>query len=204
MEPNRATHSIKNLEMADILNICRLASDGDENARRRLMDLLYERIHRTASYVLSNPDDARDLAQTACVEVLMSAGSYRGDASLTYWADRVTVQTAAKAFTKKKRRERLREKFFQPARQVMTTDEQVARAQVRDRLTVHLHALKYKQRQAVVLRYIHGYSNQQVADLCEIPLETARARLKKGRAELKKKVLADPMLSAWVQDWGEE
>ncbi|MBN2525361.1 MAG: RNA polymerase sigma factor [Deltaproteobacteria bacterium] len=190
--------------MADILNICRLASDGDENARRRLMDLLYERIHRTASYVLSNPDDARDLAQTACVEVLMSAGSYRGDASLTYWADRVTVQTAAKAFTKKKRRERLREKFFQPARQVMTTDEQVARAQVRDRLTVHLHALKYKQRQAVVLRYIHGYSNQQVADLCEIPLETARARLKKGRAELKKKVLADPMLSAWVQDWGEE
>lgn len=204
MRPNQATHTAKTVDTADVLKICRLAADGDEYARRKLMDLLYNRIHRTASYISNNMEDARDIAQNACVEVLLSAGSYRGEASITYWADRVTIQTAAKAYTKKKRRQRLREHFFQPATPVMSTEEQVERAQIRDRLTGYLHSIKFKQREAIVLRYVHGYSNQQVADIVDIPLETARARLKKGRAELKRKVLADPLLAAWVHEWGEE
>ncbi|MBN2718068.1 MAG: sigma-70 family RNA polymerase sigma factor [Deltaproteobacteria bacterium] len=204
MESEHAKNGTGKREMDDVLQICRLSAEGDEKARRQLMEMLYERIHRTASYVSANLEDAKDIAQVACVEVLLSAGSYRGEASLQYWADRVTIQTAAKMFTKRKRRQNLREKFLQPSAQPMATDEQIERSVVRNRLTEYLHEMKHKQREAVVLRYIHGYTNQQVADLCGIPLETARARLKKGRAELKKRVLKDPLLAAWVKEWGEQ
>ena len=167
------------------------------------MDLLFNRIHKTASYLSGNLDDARDLAQTACVEVLLSAGSYRGEATLTYWADRVTRQTAAKIFAKKSRRERLIEKYFQPPRFTSGMDEHAGRAAVRKRLTPLVQSLERRQREAVVFRYIHGYSNQEVADLCGVPLETARDRLKKGRAALRRKVTADPLLSEWIREWGE-
>ena len=191
------------MESEEILEICKHSAEGDEKAQRQLMELLHDRIHRTASFICKNRDDAKDLAQTACIEVLLSVGSYRGEASLTYWSDRVTIQIAAKSYSKRTRRDRLFEKFFQPAPPPAGADDQVARTQVWERLSQLLHTLKYKQREALVLRYIHGYSNQQVADLCNIPMETARARVKKGRAVLKKKVLADPLLAEWVLQWGE-
>ena len=80
-------------------------------------------------------------------------------------------------------------------------DENAGRAEVRERLTALLRMLKLSQREVVLLRYIHGYTIKEAADLCGIPVETARGRLKKGRAKLKKKVLSDPLLREWVQEW---
>lgn len=189
----------------DILGICRRASDGDKDARRQLMELLFDRIHKTASYLAGNPEDARDIAQTACIEVLLSAGSFRGDASLSYWADRVTLQTGAKLFAKKTRRRHLKEKYFRPATSVMgTEDDDTGRAQVRERLTELLRTLHFKHREVVMLRYIHGYTIKEAAELCNTPVETARGRLKKARAVLKKKVMADPLLRDWVREWTEQ
>ena len=203
MVNTRAQRTTELPQPNEILKICRNAADGDQDARRRLMDLLFNRIHRTASYLSSNLDDARDIAQTACVEVLLSAGSYRGEAAITFWADRVTLQTAAKVFTKKTRRQRLRERYLQPTRPMMAIDDHFENSAVRERLTRLLQSMKRKHREAVVFRYIHDYTNQEVADLFNIPLETARDRLKKGRATLKKKVMADPLLAEWIKEWGE-
>ena len=187
----------------EILKICRRVAGGDNEAKRELMELLFNRIHKTASYLSCNLEDGRDIAQMACVEVLLSAGSYRGESSLAYWADRVTLQTAAKVFTKRSRRQKLRERFLQPTTAAASLDEHAGRKAVRDRLTSLLRALKHKQREVIVFRYIQGYTNQEVADLCGVPLETARDRLKKGRAVLKKKVMNDPLLSEWIREWAE-
>lgn len=190
-------------QVDEILRICRHAADGDSEAKRRLMDLLFNRIHKTASYLSSNLEDGRDIAQMACVEVLLSAGSYRGESTLTYWADRVTLQTAAKFFAKKSRRRRLRERYLQPTSVAASFNDYLGRNEIRDRLTTLLRALKQKQREVVIFRYIHGYTNQEVADLCGIPLETARDRVKRGRVVLKKKMLKDPLLSEWIREWAE-
>ncbi len=185
-----------------ILRICGRVADGDPEAQRQLMDLLFNRIHKTASYLAGNLEDARDIAQTACIEVLMSAGSFRGDASLAYWADRVTLQTGAKIFAKKSRRQKLKEKYFQPPTSIVGTEEEdTGISEVRDRLTLLLRTLNLKHREVVLLRYIHGYTIKEAAALCDIPVETARGRLKKGRSSLKKKVMADPLLREWVREW---
>jgi DNA-directed RNA polymerase specialized sigma24 family protein len=55
-----------------------------------------------------------------------------------------------------------------------------------------------------LLRHIHDYSVEETAALCDVPIETARARLRKGRSVLKKKVLNDPILKEWVREWIEE
>jgi RNA polymerase sigma-70 factor (ECF subfamily) len=83
----------------------------------------------------------------------------------------------------------------------MDAEELTGRAEVRQHLATLISALKLKQREVVLLRYVHGYTNKETAELCGIPLETARDRLKKGRAALKKKVMADPLLKEWVREW---
>jgi RNA polymerase sigma-70 factor (ECF subfamily) len=201
MGEHHAQKKILTPEPNVVLDICRRVAEGDEDAQRRLMEILFNHIHRTASYLAGDLEDARDIAQTACVEVLLAAGSYRGDASLAYWADRVTLQTAAKILKKKTRRQRLRAAYFQPPAPVKGTDEHADRAEVRCRLTALLQALKLSQREVVLLRYVHGYTIKEAAELCGIPVETARGRLKKGRLKLKKKVVTDPLLKEWVKEW---
>jgi RNA polymerase sigma factor (sigma-70 family) len=80
-------------------------------------------------------------------------------------------------------------------------DENVDHAEVRHRLAALLKTLKINQREVVMLRYILGYTVKEAAELCGVPVETARSRLRKGRARLKQKVMADPLLKEWVQEW---
>ena len=187
-------------EKKEILEICQAAADGDEDARRKLMDLLYARIHKTASYLAPSLEEAEDLAQTACIEVLLYAGTFRGESSLSFWADRVTLFTASKILTKKKRREQILDAVHQPGESVQGADARAERVIVRHRLAQHIKSIKYFQREVLLLRYIQGYTITEAAEICGVPLETARGRLKKGRAVLKKKVLGDPLLRDWVRE----
>jgi RNA polymerase sigma-70 factor (ECF subfamily) len=168
------------------------------------MELLFDRIHKTASYLTANRQEAMDIAQSACIEVLRSVGEYRGDASITYWADRITLRTAASVARTKTRRQRIGDEFFQPGPSIMGVDEKAGRAQVQAQLTVLVQKLKPKLREIVLLRHIHDYSVNETAALCDIPIETARARLRKARSTLKKMVLSDSILKEWVREWIEE
>ncbi|MBN2525718.1 MAG: RNA polymerase sigma factor [Deltaproteobacteria bacterium] len=183
------------------MEICQRVAAGDEDARRELMELLFDRIHKTASYLTGSPEEAEDVAQAACMEVLASAGSFRGNSTLQYWADRVTLFTASKIVSTRTRRQGILDKYFHPAEPMPGVDEQADYPEIQQRLALHLRKVKYAQREVLLLRYVHGYTINEAAKLCGIPLETARGRLKKGRATLKKKVMADPLLREWVQEW---
>jgi len=166
--------------------------------------LLFNRIYKTASYITRDLEEAKDIAQSACVEVLLSAGTYRGDSSVSYWADRVTLQTASKILHKKKRRERILSSFYQPPMFSKGSHERAEASEIRDRLAVHMQTLKLNLREIVLLRYVYDYTIKEAAEICGIPLETARGRLKTGRFKLKKRIMNDPILSDWVKEWIEE
>ncbi|MBN2341648.1 MAG: sigma-70 family RNA polymerase sigma factor [Deltaproteobacteria bacterium] len=201
MNENCAKQTDSTAASKAIVDMCRLAAEGNVEAARKLAEMVFNRIHKTASYLASNLSDAEDLAQAACVEVLCSAGSFRGESSLHYWADRVTIQTAAKLLTTTTRRRKIWDRYHQPERTVTGSDKLTDRAAARHRLAALLSTLKLPQREMLLLCYVHGYTTQEAADVCGIPFETARGRLKKGRSKLKRKVVKDPLLSEWIRDW---
>lgn len=196
-----AKRSAALLVTEDIMDICRRSGNGDADARRRLMELLSKRIHKTAFYLTRNRQEAKDIAQSACIEVLLSAGSFRGDASLGSWADRVTFRTAGNLFAKRARRRKIQETYFMPPPSVSGTDENADHVEARLRLRSLLQTLKITHREVLVLQYIHGYTIKETAEFWGVPVETARCRLKKARVVFKKKVLKDPLLKEWVEDW---
>ncbi|MBN2718154.1 MAG: sigma-70 family RNA polymerase sigma factor [Deltaproteobacteria bacterium] len=188
-------------ETKKVLEICQSAANGDDDARRKLMELLFDRIHRTASYLADNLEEAEDLAQAACMEVLAYIGTFRGESSLNYWADRVTMFTASKVLSKKARRQRILDNTYQPPGQAQAVDELAEQTEIRSRLARLLRKLKYSHREVLLLRYVDGYTITEAASLCGIPVETARGRVKKGRAILKRKVMTDPLLKEWIEEW---
>ena len=188
-------------EKKEAIELCRKAANGSEKARRKLMGILFKRIHNTASYLASSCDDAEDLTQTACTKVLLYAGSYDGTSSLTFFADRITLLTAAKILTRKKSRRKILDVFYQTLNEARTTEEMTGDAFVRRRLIFHLRGIKYTQREVLMLRFVYRYSIVDVANLCRISVETALSRLTKGRSILLRKVKNDAFLKEWVQKW---
>jgi RNA polymerase sigma-70 factor, ECF subfamily len=186
------------------IEMTQAASRGDASARRDLVDVLMNQVRRTVSYLANPRGDAEDLAQLALIQILNSAGSFRGECTLGYWADRITVRTAMKQFRKRQRRDRLIQTVFPeelPPRRAV--DDDVALGQVRIRLSALLDKLSDDRRTAVVLHHIQGYGIAEVAQMTDAPVNTVRDRLRVGRKQLKKRAMADSALRDWIRDsWG--
>ena len=77
-----------------------------------------------------------------------------------------------------------------------------AELQAKRRLAALLSALPKHQTVAIVLHYIHGYKIDEIADITEASVNTVRGRIRRGRRNLKKKILSDPDLLEAVEGRG--
>ncbi|MDJ0762866.1 MAG: RNA polymerase sigma factor [Myxococcota bacterium] len=181
------------------LVLAQTAASGDKNAQRDLINAVVDQVRRTASY-LANPErDADDLAQVALIQILNSVKAFRGECSLRYWADRITVRTAMKQARKRQRRDKLwgtsNFNHLPPARGL---EECLAQDQIRLRIAGHLKKLSTDRRTAIVLHHIQGYGISEIAEMTGTPVNTVRDRLRVGRKQLKKRILADRSLKEWL------
>ena len=181
------------------LSLTRRVAAGDETAARVLVSRLMNRVYRTCEY-LANGSDGADLAQVALMEIVRSAGGFREESSLEYWADRITVRCAAKVFAKRDRRRRIRDAFFVPSPVQADLERQAALGQVRARLQHHLSALPEKQRIVVVLHYLHEYDVPEISALLDERTNTVRSRLSRGLSRLRQRILADRGLKEWIRE----
>lgn len=176
------------------------AANGDAGALRVLADQIFDPVRRTVSYLCGAKEDTEDIAQIAMIAILRSIGSFRGECSLQYWADRVAVNTAAKYVEKKQRRRTIIEHSYLPPVKQMVAEEQVELRRARQRLTEHLFALPIKERVVLVLHYVNGYEIVEVAQMTHCKVNTIRGRLRTGRKKLRKKILNDSLLNAWREE----
>lgn len=183
------------------LALARKVAGGDKRATRILVDRLMNRVRATIGYLSGAGDDADDYAQLALVEVLRSIGSYRGETKLDYWADKIAVRTAMRHM--KKRRVKMSQ-MTELTPESMGVDERTpqtlaARRQLRKRLAEHIAKLPTERRTVVTMRLVHEYSINEIADITGAPSNTVRDRLRIGRKELQKSILADPSLKRWAK-----
>ena len=108
------------------LEMAQSAAQGDDNAKRDLVGLVLDQVRRTMSYLSGSERDAEDLSQMALIQILNSAGSFRGECTLKYWAERIAVRTAMKHFRKRQRREKLTVSWFTAAPEHSDDDIELA------------------------------------------------------------------------------
>jgi RNA polymerase sigma-70 factor (ECF subfamily) len=180
------------------IGLTRACAAGDVSAQRRLLGRVLDRVRSTTRYLAGPCTESEDLTQLVLIQIIHAAGSFRGESSLDYWVDRVTVQTAAKYFEKKRRRKSLRDSVWQPGPEIRNAEDEAALSEVRHRLSKHFHDIAAEQRAPLVLHYLFGYDVSEIADITETGLHTVRGRLRTGLKRIRQKILADPALREWV------
>jgi RNA polymerase sigma factor (sigma-70 family) len=147
------------------------------------------RIARAVRAVIGPSDEVEDVVQNAMLEIYRSLPRFQGRSKVSTWVYRVAVNVALQHLRQKKRRQWLL--FGRDARDVeqqRSPGDAAAQLEGREALRLVfglLHKLSAKKRIVWILHELEGLTPQQIAEILEIPMNTVRSRLMKGRAEIK-------------------
>ncbi|GHF59370.1 RNA polymerase sigma factor [Deinococcus metalli] len=153
----------------------------DERAFEALVTRHAPAVHRLAA-VTVGPGAADDVVQEVFVALHRSVKTFRGDAQLSTWLHRVTLNACYRAL--KTRKTVPLEDAPEPAapHDPVQAGEQ---SDLRERLRRALDTLPPEQREAVTLREIAGLEYAQIAELTGVELGTVKSRINRGRAALR-------------------
>jgi RNA polymerase sigma-70 factor (ECF subfamily) len=156
---------------------------GDPDAFGLLATRHRDRLWRVALRTLGNPEDAADAVQDALLSAYRAAGSFRGDAAVTTWLHRITVNACLDIVRRRASRPSVALEDEQAARDVAAPDALGARETAAEILAA-LRQIGPEQAAAVVLVDVEGFPVAQVADMLDVPVGTVKSRCARGRARL--------------------
>lgn len=174
-----------------------LTQEGHQEAFRHIMQRCNQRLFRTARAVLNDDDEAEDALQEAYVNAFRHIDTFRGEAELTTWLTRITLNECHRRLRKRRPTVELGQVGAQtlsrvvnfPTRFGMDDPAQDAtRAQIRELIERAVAALPEKFRVVFMLRDVEGCGTEETANILGIRPETVKTRLFRARHKLRKKL----------------
>jgi RNA polymerase sigma-70 factor (ECF subfamily) len=172
------------------LALARRMARGDARALEQVMRAYNRRLFRTARAILRDDAAAEDALQEAYLRAYGSAGSFRGESTLSTWLIRIVANEALM----RRRREARRAEVLPihpgaDGEDSMDESEgpldRAARAEVRELLEKRIDALPDGYRAVFVLRALEELSVEETAAALEIPEATVRTRFFRARGLLR-------------------
>ena len=161
------------------------ARRGDERAFEELIKPRMSAVYNLALRMMRNEADARDAAQNAIIKIFTNLGSYRGDSSFSTWVFSVTRNACLDELRRVKRfstepipDDASAGEMYDP---VAAADAAEDRREVADLVS----GLPENMRAPIVLKYIDGYSVDEIAEIMGITEATVKTRLFRGRQKLR-------------------
>jgi RNA polymerase sigma-70 factor (ECF subfamily) len=147
------------------------------------------RLQRIAARLLRDPDDARDLVQTALADAYERRRSLRDPAAAPAWLRRILVTRALNHLRRRRLWARVRRVFapegVEPAAPDPGADVRLAQAQRLAAIDGGIDALPAKQAAAFTLRYLEGLDLDEVAGAMGIGRGTVRTHLHRALVALR-------------------
>lgn len=176
---------------------------GDSTAVVDLAATYGPRIHQLAFRYLKNWEDAEEVTQDVLMKVHRKIDAFRGDSALSSWIYRITFNTSMSRLRNGRfsrphevsRQETLSTDVpgehpqpNDPADWSSLADDQVLRAEMRQRLLSALTLLPEVYRIPVILRDINGLSTEEASAVLRVKPQTLKSRLHRGRLILREQL----------------
>ena len=157
------------------------AAAGERDALHALATAHRPTVLRTASHILGDSEMAEDVTQDVFIRLQSSLPGFRGEAELSTWLYRVTLNLCRDYLKKRRFRTvevgEARPTEGSPLRVVEHPDERVDAERTRTAVRAAIDRLPDDQREAVMLRYISDLSYAEIARITATPLGTVASRV---------------------------
>jgi RNA polymerase sigma-70 factor (ECF subfamily) len=151
------------------------------------------RVYNLARRMLGNDADAEDVTQDVLLQVVRKLNTFRGDANLTTWLHRVTVNAALAHRRKRATREHREvpdplEVFTEHGYHAHAVkpwsaapDRQALKRETTELIEKAIRELPELYRDVYVLADVEGLPNQDIGELLGLSLPAVKSRLHRGR-----------------------
>lgn len=167
------------------------AREGNEAAIRTIIQRYNQRLFRTARAIIRNDAEAEDIVQATYVQAFTHLDSFRGEAQLSTWLTKITLNEALARMRRQQKTTGLEViDMHNDAGQVLQfpmsftvsdPETELSRSQARSLLEHAVDGLPVDFRAVFVLRDVEGMSTEETATHLDIRIETVRTRLHRAR-----------------------
>jgi RNA polymerase sigma-70 factor (ECF subfamily) len=176
------------------LQLMTVAKSGDQNAFSQLVDRLSDRIYGLAYRLLSNDQDAKDVAQETFVRMWQSRKRWTPKGAVSTWAYRITTNLCLNQLRSRKRwqMQRLEPEsddgigFDIPATEEDSPQIQMENKETKEHLNLAVSQLPPRERAAVILRHQQELSGKEIAKILNTTIYGVDSLLFRARKHLRK------------------
>ena len=171
----------------------------DKHAVQFLVSHYHKQVIKTAHHFVRNMDDAEDLAQDVCIEILESVRHFKGSSSLSTWIYRVTVNKSLNFVRKNKRKQLIgqvesifkrsngiNENMVPEPSVIDNTFDDKERRQILDK---SINSLPENQRIAFVLNKYEDLPYKQIAEIMNVSIASVESLLQRAKQNLQKRLI---------------
>ncbi|MBE5104924.1 sigma-70 family RNA polymerase sigma factor [Bacillus thuringiensis] len=175
-------------DQTDYTDLIRLTLSGNKEAYSELYDKTIQEVYKTAHFLIEDKADVDDVVQEIYIQVYESLRKYDSEKPFRPWLIGLTIKQIHSY--RRKRWMRLRTvKKAEVQRKPVQLDfsNDVVSKISNQKLTEFIHKLPYKLKQVIILRYLHDYSQEEVAQILHIPIGTVKSRIHAALKKLRQK-----------------
>ena len=194
LEPSAVSHTAE----LDDATLVERARQGDGAAFDQLVRRHQQQVYAVSVRMLGDLEDAKDVAQEAFVRAYRSMATFRGESKFSTWMVSITMNLCRNRRRWWARRRRViagsieetlqmeeKSMVMQAIDPLPTPVEVAERAELRLQLLGALATLDQDSREVVVLRDVHGWSYEEIAQAAGCELGTVKSRLNRARFKLR-------------------
>jgi RNA polymerase sigma-70 factor (ECF subfamily) len=175
------------LAMTDDREWVILAQKGDVTALSMLFQQNYEFLKKYLIKATLNVQIAEDLTQETFLRSIEKLHLYKAKSKFSSWlitiANRIYIDELRKTARERRWQE---QEHIQATRQLQWQLAQNG-GEWHDVLDA-LHELAYEARAAIILKHYYGYSQEEIADMLDVPIGTVKSRIHNGLSTLRKEL----------------
>jgi RNA polymerase sigma-70 factor (ECF subfamily) len=153
----------------------------------------HRQLYKVAYHLTLSRHDAEDVVQEVFVRLHNKLGQFQGEAKLSTWLYRMTVNASLDVLRRFKRRQK-----WETSLTVIVNEESLAResagqtdhAEMSEKIMQALSRLRKPHRAVIVLRDFEGLAYDEIAEVLQIDKGTVASRLHRAYSKLKKELMA--------------
>ena len=172
----------------DLAELLKLSGRGDEAAFAQLYDATAARAFGLAVRVVRDPSQAEEVAQEAFLEIWRTASRFdRAKGSAVSWILTLVHRKAVDRVRSAEASTRRDTTYHQGNHKIEhdSTAEAAQASMEARRVRQAMSSLTEVQRQALELAYFKGYTHTEVASMLDLPVGTAKTRIRDGLIRLR-------------------
>ncbi|WNF36861.1 sigma-70 family RNA polymerase sigma factor [Bacillaceae bacterium IKA-2] len=171
------------------LEIIKSVQNGNKSAYRELYDLYFDYAIRVATVVMNNNATyAGDAVQETFIRVYQNIHLYQADRPFKPWFYKILLNECNRILKKNSKVISVGE--FSEREQPQTELANKQFVEYED-LYHAIGELQPHNRIPIILKYLNGFKEQEIADILEENINTIKSRLFKGRQKLKQFLVAE-------------